>query len=52
MIKGYTTAQVMKMENVQTGTWSLIETKNISYDAEDIDDSLFTVTAIEKGRIR
>ncbi len=52
VIKGYTTAQVMKMENVQTGTWSLIETKNISYDTEDIDDSLFTVTAIEKGRIR
>ncbi len=52
VIKGYTTAQVMKMENVQTGTWSLIETKNISYDTEDIDDSLFTVTAIEKGKIR
>lgn len=51
-IKGFTTAQVMKMENVQTGTWSLIETKNIQYDAEDIDDSLFTVAALEKGRIR
>jgi hypothetical protein len=42
----------MKMENVQTGTWSLIETKDIVYDAEDIDDSLFTVAALEKGRIR
>ena len=52
IIKGFTTAQVMKMENVQTGTWSLIETKNIQYDAEDIDDSLFTVAALEKGRIR
>ncbi|MBP5441924.1 MAG: outer membrane lipoprotein-sorting protein, partial [Treponema sp.] len=51
-IKGYTTAQKMKMENVQTGTWSLIETKNITYDANDIDDSLFTVAALEKGRIR
>ena len=51
-IKGYTTAQVMKMENVQTGTWSLIETKNIEYDIENMDDSLFTVTALEKGRIR
>ena len=51
-IKGFTTAQVMKMENVQTGTWSLIETKNIQYDADDIDDSLFTVAALEKGRIR
>jgi hypothetical protein len=42
----------MKMENVQSGTWSLIETKNIQYDEEDIDDSLFTVAALEKGRIR
>ena len=51
-IKGFTTAQKMKMENVQSGTWSLIESKNIVYDAEDIDDSLFTVAALEKGRIR
>lgn len=50
-IKGFKTAQVMKMENVQTGTWSLIETKDISYDG-DIDDSLFTVAALEKVRIR
>ena len=51
-IKGFTTAQKMKMENVQTGTWSLIESKNIKYDEEDIDDSLFTVAALEKGRIK
>ena len=51
-IKGFTTAQKMKKENVQTGTWSLIETKNIKYDDEDIDDSLFTVAALEKGRIK
>ncbi len=51
-IKGFTTAQKMKMENVQTGTWSLIETKNIQYDEKDIDDSLFTVAALEKGRVR
>ena len=51
-IKGYITAQKMKMENVQTGTWSLIETKNITYDEGEIDDSLFTVAALEKGRIR
>ncbi|MBO4639038.1 MAG: outer membrane lipoprotein-sorting protein [Treponema sp.] len=51
-IKGFTTAQKMKMENVQSGTWSLIETKNIVYNAENIDDSLFTVAALEKGRIR
>ena len=51
-ISGFTTARKMKMENVQTGTWSLIETKNIVYNANDIDDSLFTVAALEKGRIR
>ena len=51
-INGYTTATKMKMENVQSGTWSLIETKDITYDTEDIDDSLFTVAALEKGRIR
>ena len=51
-ISGYITAQKMKMENVQTGTWSLIETKDIVYNADGIDDSLFTVAAMEKGRIR
>ncbi len=51
-IDGFKTAQKMKMENVQTGTWSLIETKNIVYNAQDLDDSLFTVAALEKGRIR
>ena len=51
-INGFTTAQKMKMENVQSGTWSLIESKEIIYNADDIDDSLFTVAALEKGRIR
>lgn len=51
-IDGYTTATKLKMENVQTGTWSLIATENIVYNADDIEDSLFTVAAMEKGRIR
>ena len=51
-IKGFTTAQRMKMENVQSGTWSLFETANIVYDGGDIDDSMLTVAALEKGRIR
>lgn len=51
-ISGYTTARKMKMENVQSGTWSLIEQKDIVYDEGGIDDSLFTVAALEKGRIR
>lgn len=51
-IDGYTSAKVLKMENVQSGTWSLIETKNVIYNANDIDDSLFTVPALEKGKIK
>ncbi|MCR5188037.1 MAG: outer membrane lipoprotein-sorting protein [Treponema sp.] len=51
-IDGFTTAQKMKMENVQSGSWSLIETREIIYNAQDIDDSLFTVASLEKGRIR
>lgn len=51
-IDGYKTAKTMKMENVQTGTWSLIQTKNVVYNTNDIDDSLFTVAALEKGRIK
>lgn len=51
-IKGYTTAQTLKMENVQTGTWSLIQSRDIVYDGQDIDDSIFTVAALEKQRIR
>jgi len=51
-IDGFKSAKTMKMENVQSGTWSLIQTKNVLYNASDIDDSLFTVGALEKGRIR
>lgn len=51
-IKNYKTATKMKMENVQTGSYSLIEMNEIFYDEENIDDSLFTVAALEKGRIR
>ncbi|MBO4546652.1 MAG: outer membrane lipoprotein-sorting protein [Treponema sp.] len=51
-IKGYTTAQILKMENVQTGTWSLIQSRDIVYEGQDIDDSIFTVAALEKQRIR
>jgi len=51
-IDGYKTAKTMKMENVQSGTWSLIQSKDVVYNASNIDDSLFTVAALEKGRIR
>ncbi len=51
-VEGYKSAKTMKMENVQSGTWSLIQTKDVIYNADNIDDSLFTVAALEKGRIR
>ncbi|MGI5070563.1 outer membrane lipoprotein-sorting protein [Treponema pectinovorum] len=51
-IDGYMATTFMKMENVQSGTWSIIEIKNIVYNSTDIDDSLFTVASLEKGRIR
>ena len=51
-IDGYTSAKYMKMENVQSGSYSEIQMKDVVYNASDIDDSLFTVGALEKGRIR
>lgn len=51
-VDGFKSAKTMKMENVQSCTWSLIQTKDVVYNAGDIDDSLFTVAALEKGRIR
>lgn len=51
-ISGYKVATVMKMENVQSGTWSTIELKNIVYDNADVDDNIFTVAALERGTIR
>ena len=52
IIDGFTTAQKMKMENVQSGTWSLIEKNNIVYNGENISDNLFTVSSLERGNIR
>ncbi|WP_407397711.1 outer membrane lipoprotein-sorting protein [Treponema sp.] len=51
-IDGFKSAKTMKMENVQTGTWSSLKTSNVVYNSNDIDDSLFTVAALEKGRIK
>jgi len=51
-IDGYACTKVMKMENVQSGTWSMITMSDVVYDKASIDDSIFTVTALEQGRIR
>lgn len=50
-IDGFWTTSRMLMTNVITGHSTLIEMKNVSY-GDTLDDSLFTVAAMEKGRIR
>ena len=51
-IDGYACTKVMKMENVQSGTWSRITMSDVVYNTDSINDSIFTVTALEQGRIR
>lgn len=51
-IDGFVSAKKMKMENVQTGTWSMLEMRDVVNNPKDMDDSLFSVSALEKGRIR
>lgn len=51
-IKGYKVTLVMKMENVQTETWSKIEMKDVVYDNASIDDNIFTVASLERENIR
>lgn len=51
-VSGYAATTTMKMENLQTGTWSLIEMSDIVYDGDQIDDGIFTVAALERGNIR
>jgi len=51
-IDGYACTKVMKMENIQSGTWSQITMSDVVYNTSAIDDNVFTVTALEQGRIR
>ncbi len=50
-IDGYWTTGRMFMQNVQKNHSTLIEMKDVSYGIA-LDDSLFTVAALEKGRVR
>lgn len=50
-IDGIWTATHMIMTNVQDGHSTSIEMKNVRYDTP-VDDTLFTVAAIEKGKIK
>lgn len=51
-INGFACTKVLKMENVQSGTWSRITMSDVVYNADQIDDGIFTVSALEHGRIR
>lgn len=51
-IEGYLITTKMKMENVQSGTYSLFELSDIKINDSDVDDSLFTVSSLERGLIR
>ena len=51
-IDGYACTKVMKMENVQSSTWSKISMSDVVYNTDGIDDGIFTVSALEQGRIR
>ncbi len=42
----------MRMDNVQSGTYSFFEVSDIDLDAGKVDDSTFTVAALERGKIR
>jgi hypothetical protein len=50
-IDGIWTATRMEMTNVQDGHSTVLEMKDVQYDIT-VDDSLFTVSAIEKGKIK
>ncbi len=51
-IDGFACTKVMRMENVQSGTWSEITMSDVAYNSSAIDDKIFTVSALEQGRIR
>lgn len=51
-IDGFSCTKVMRMENVQSGTWSEITMSDVAYNSSAIDDKIFTVSALEQGRIR
>ncbi|MBR1405241.1 MAG: outer membrane lipoprotein-sorting protein [Treponema sp.] len=50
-ISGIWTTGKMFIKNVQTGHSTLLEMKDVQYNV-DLSDSLFTVTAIERGTVR
>lgn len=50
-IDGFWTIGQMLMKNHQKNHQTLLEMKNVSYGIE-VDDSLLTVAALEKGRVR
>ncbi|QTQ16497.1 outer membrane lipoprotein-sorting protein [Treponema parvum] len=49
-IDGIWTAKTFSMENLASGHSTLLEIKNITYN-KSLDDSIFTVASLEKGRM-
>ena len=50
-IDGIWTTCKMKMENVQTGHFTVIETKDVMHN-QAVNDSVFTVSALERGAVK
>lgn len=50
-IDGIWTVGKMRMENVQKGHFTIIEIKDVAYNQE-INDSVFTVSALERGAVK
>lgn len=51
-IDGYYIMCGMRMENVQSGTYSFFEVTDIDLDDAKVEDSIFTVASLERGIIR
>lgn len=50
-IDGIWTTQTMYMKNMQRGTATKIEMKNVEYN-QPVQDSLFTVSSLERGNVK
>ncbi|MCR5731683.1 MAG: outer membrane lipoprotein-sorting protein [Sphaerochaetaceae bacterium] len=51
-IDGYLITTGMKMENVQSGTYSSYDLSNIKVNSSEVEDGLFNVAALERRAIR
>lgn len=52
VIDGFYIMGKMRMDNVQSGTYSFFEVSDVDLDGSKVDDSTFTVASLERGVIR